>query len=313
MNRSVFISIVFLCFILTGQVSKAQEVDSTYIGFYDQKLSATLYIERNYLTLTSDEGDKSTSYRPNTPTKIGAGFSINNTAFNFAYGYGLNFLLNKDMGKTKSFDFQLHHYGRKFIFDVFIQRYRGFYVEGENQQITLYPDLKARQYGLHGQYVFNGKKFSHKAAFNQNERQKHSAGSFTLGGGMYMNRIESGVNVLRSEEVELDNFQFGISGGYAYTWAIGQHWFLSGSGTIGANFSHERTDEGRKWQAYPTSFFRFAFGYNHEKWALALNYHNNSVYPSLGKDSAIELSSGTLMLAFTKRFDTMPFFSRKQK
>ena len=74
-----------------------------------------------------------------------------------------------------------------------------------------------------------------------------------------MNKIESGENVLRSEKVALDKFQFGISGGYAYTWAIGQHWFLSGSGTIGANFSQERTNQEHKWRAYPTSFFRFAF------------------------------------------------------
>lgn len=139
---------------------------------------------------------------PNNPPNIGLGFSMNNTIVNVSYGQGFNFMRDKEKGKTKALDLQIHNYGKKFTFDVFIQRYRGFYAEDESGNVlALYPDLKIRQYGAYGQYIFNNKKFSYRAAFNQNEKQLKSAGSFLIGGGVYFSKIESDSSFVHKKEI----------------------------------------------------------------------------------------------------------------
>lgn len=167
-----------------------------------------------------------------------------------------------------------------------------------------------------GQVVFNNKKFSYKAAFNQNERQLKSAGSFLLGGGVYFTKISSDSSFVHKTRNSLRNFQFGVSGGYAYTWAINKRWFASGSATVGANFGTERINDfgKQKIEIYPTFFPRIATGYNKEKWSLGLSYINNLIFSSFSEstNSNVGLSSGNFQIAYIWRFDSNPFWDKKK-
>jgi hypothetical protein len=203
------------------------QVDSTYIEPYNQKLAIKAYLSRNYIEIQQEGKD----YKPNNPMSLGAGLSLKNTVLYLEYCWGLKFTTNPKFGKTSSLDFQLHNYGRKLLFDISYQNYKGFYhqsdksSDNENETIELYSDLKVRQIGAEVTYLFNGKRFSAKSAFAQSEKQLKSAGSFALGGGIYQNHISSGERLFATENFVANNLQFGITFGYAYSYVINKNYF----------------------------------------------------------------------------------------
>ncbi|NDV79526.1 DUF4421 family protein [Dysgonomonas sp. 511] len=302
--------ITITCFLLS-LVSNfcIAQIDSTYIKPFEYRLAIAPYISKDmlFVSVEQDEGASKT-FIPNTPPNIGIGASINNTIISFGYGYGFDFMRDKDLGKTKAFDLQIHNYGRKIVFDIFIQRYKGFYDEEDKDTPELYPDLEVRKYGIYGQYVFNNKRFSYQAAFNQNEKQIKSAGSFLLGGGVYKTRIRSDSSFVYEDKNRIDNFQFGVSAGYAYTWVLGRYWDISASATAGINFGSEKFSTiGKKLKVYPTVFPRISAGYNRKSWSLGLSYVGNLIFSSMNDNSSIGIHSGTVKVSFTKRFDIIPF------
>jgi hypothetical protein len=269
------------------------------------------YTARNFLFLNYTDSEKEIMYMPNNPVSIGVGFAKKNSVLSFSYGYGFSFLRDKNLGKTESFDFQYHNYGRKLTFDVFIQKYKGFYSEDDDNQ-KLCPDLNIKQYGAFGQYVFNNKKYSYKAAFDQNEKQLKSAGSLLAGMGVYYTQIRSDSSFYHNEKHTLQNFQFGISAGYAYTWVIDKKWFLNGSATVGIQFGSEtiRSFGKQRLEIYPTVFPRMSAGYNRETWALGFSYVNNITFPSFSDDTEVGTLAGNFQLTYIYRFKDIPFLSK---
>jgi hypothetical protein len=265
------------------------------------------------LMLNVESGGIEKSYIPNNPPNIGLGITIKNTIIGFSYGYGADFMRDKKYGKTKSLDFQIHNYGQKIALDLFIQQYKGFY-DDEHGGLDLYPDLDIHQYGLSGQYVLNNKRFSYKAAFDQNEKQLKSAGSILAGAGVYLTKITSDSSFVYNGKNTFDNFQFGISAGYAYTWVLGRHWTINASGTVGINFGSEKVSSfgKQKPEVYPTVFPRLSAGYDRDSWALGFSYVGNVTFPSLSDDSSITILSGAVQFSYTKRFDNIPFLKKKR-
>lgn len=308
----------FLLFFFMTSFLWAQR-DSTYIRPYEHNFSVRTYLAINFLSMEQQTGtEEYKKFMPNNPPNIGLGFSMNNTIVNVSYGQGFNFMRDKEKGRTKALDLQIHNYGKKFTFDVFIQRYRGFYAEDESGNVlALYPDLKIRQYGAYGQYIFNNKKFSYRAAFNQNEKQLKSAGSFLIGGGVYFSKIESDSSFVHKKRNSLHNFQFGVSGGYAYLWAINKRWFASISTTVGVNIGSEKfnTFGKEKIEVYPTLFPRVALGYDTENWSAGLSFVSNTVFSAFSDNehSNVSLFSGNFKLSYIRRFDSFDFLKKKKK
>ncbi|MDU1903688.1 MAG: DUF4421 family protein [Dysgonomonas sp.] len=291
------------------------QINYNYIEPFDQKVALKGFLAKKFLFLFHEYNDKDArTYMPNNPFEIGLGLSINNTAISFGYGYGFNFLRDRERGKTSSFDFQFHHYGRKYTFDIFFQKYKGFYMEDDNSDVDfeLCPDLKVQKYGVDAQYIFNNKKFSYKAAFSQSERQLRSAGSFLLGGGAYYTYIESDTSFIYNEKNYLKNFQFGVSGGYTYTWVIKRDYFINLSITGGVHFGNETIDRiGKdKLEIYPSVFPRMSMGYNKEKWSIAFSYLGNMIFPAFAENNNLGLMSGNFQFTYTHRFDSTPPLSR---
>ncbi len=288
------------------------QVDSSYIGFFDRKTSIRPYFIEKFTALSHEvngNGDE-IEYRPNTPMGIGIGATYKNISL--SGGYGFNFMRDKEKGKTKSIDFQYHHYARKFVIDFFFQNYKGFYTEDSDEEYTLYPDIKLIQYGTFAQYIFNGNKFSYQAAYNQNEKQLKSAGSFLLGGGIYYNKAASDSTLVFINSRRLNNFQFGVSGGYAYTWVPNKRIFVSGSISVGVNVGTEgiRRVGKEKFKIYPTAFPRFSMGYNHDTWSIGLSTVINRVYIVYSGDSKMSFDTGVIQLSFIKRFDVLPLLKK---
>lgn len=219
-------------FAVSGSLAQTANTDTAFVKPYSQKILLVGYVSTNSLEMIT--ADK--KYMPNNPLNLGAGISVKNTVINMIFDYGLFPLKGKAYGKTKLTDFQIHNYRKHLVLDLFIQRYKGFYDPlSVDRGIVSYPDLSVSQIGGEGTYVFNGNKFSVRAAFEQSEKQLKSAGSFLLGGGVYFQKIGLDSMMLINGRSPINNFQTGLNLGYGYSWVINNRWQLSGIAKIGAN------------------------------------------------------------------------------
>jgi hypothetical protein len=138
--------------------------------------------------------------------------------------------------------------------------------------------------GYNFQYLFNHKKFTLKAIYNQNAWQKKSAGSWALGTGFFYSINDSDSASLIPSNLEnpnlFNNIQFNrkdilnisISGGYYYTLVIAKHFFVSGGLTAGPGFGFSWLDIKDKSAISKsgitpafTANARFSIGYNSKR------------------------------------------------
>ncbi len=289
---------LLLLLFLSGISTAFAQVDSTYIGKFPQEYSARLYLSRKFVTLNSEYPDADNKeYTANSPFAIGAGFTWGNSGLSYSYGFG--FLADKSKGKTRYFDLEYHYYGRKIVLDFFGLDYKGLYFEDkENKILNMYPDAQLTNIGVFGQYVFNGERFSYRAAFDQVQVQLKSAGSFLLGGGAYYNRVRAD-NVFGFRK---EMYQIGPSLGYAYTWVINPRFFVTGSLTPGVTMGFKNLEDKIDWN--PSIFFRFASGYNANDWSVNLSFLMNRLYVSYEQSNQVGVSTATLQLTLIKRFDS---------
>jgi len=293
------------------------QVDSSYIGSFHQEFSVRTYVYQKFTSLSQEfNNDNEVTYAPNNPVGIGLGVQYKN--FSLAGGMTFDAFRDKKRGKTKSLDFQYHYYGRKFIADIFFQRYKGFYV-AENEDtakeiIYLHPHISLTQYGVYGQYVFNHKKFSYRAAFNQQEKQLKSAGSFQLGGGMYYNRVIGDNTLIVNEHNRISGYQLSISGGYAYTFVIKKNFFASLSVSVGVNLGTEKIkDFFKSVEVTPSVYPRVSMGYNADSWSIGINAVVNRVGVSDKEDMRLFVDTGRMNMVFVKRFSLAPKVLKKIK
>jgi hypothetical protein len=246
-------------------------------------------------------------YVPNSPSGIGVGFSYKHFLFDINYGHNLGTKSDERYGKTQSFDFQVHNYRPKFVGDMYIQRYKGFYIDDDNLAVAdaSCPDLSIFQMGIVGQYIFNGNRFSYKAAFNQNEKQLKSAGSFLLGGGFYYFNVKSDSSVVFNQQKDLNSYQFGVNAGYTYNWVIKKNWLINGSFTMGANVGNQSLKPFFNKQMYvnPTFLPRFSAGYNREAYYLGMSYVGSIVSLMFSNNSELNVSTGRIEVICLYRFN----------
>jgi hypothetical protein len=187
-------------------------------------------------------------FKPNNSFTLGLGVYL------FELGIELTVALpvddkNKNIyGETHAKDIQLNALARKFGFDLYHQKYKGFYVSDPSNNIpknTPYPqrsDIATRNFGLSGLYIFNDRKFSLKSAYNFAERQLHSNGSFIMVGTLNSFKLTADSSVLNKEQRDLygerSSFKalkyttFSIAPGYTYS-VIYKNFFLNGTLVLG--------------------------------------------------------------------------------
>ncbi|ALM48156.1 hypothetical protein AMR72_04145 [Flavobacterium psychrophilum] len=292
-----------LAFVISFAFYGQTKIDTTFIGSYDQKMMVKAFLTRNSIEI----GHNNKDYSPNNPTRLGLGFSIKNTVVDFSYSFGL-LPAGKEYGKTKSFDFQIHNYGRKFLFDVFYQNYKGFY--SDNKVITTYPETSVQLIGGEITYVFNNRQFSAKAAFDQTQKQLQSAGSWLIGGGAYYFKL--GLQELTGD-TSIDNFQLGVNGGYGYSWVINEHWLLSGMATVGVNAGNEwESFKYMKLKLYPTAFARGAAGYRKDDWGVGLSFIINNKQVYYMQDD-FSLASINMQITYVKHLDNIFKWGKRKR
>jgi hypothetical protein len=277
-----------------ARVSAARTFDSTYMADYTPLLTARLFLLfQNASLLVNPSSDKigKIVYRPNANVRIGiAGFWK-------WFGLGLSidnpfYKTNQAVyGKTTAFDLRVNAYGRFFAGELFFQKYKGFYISSpERSDGTHYiiPDMQTVAVGVSGYWIYNAKRYSIRAAFIQNERQKKSAGSIVVRPSFLYYRISSDKGII-PDEVAADYhlpasslirsgtfYSLGVAPGYAYTLVFLKNFYLTGALFPGVaaqyysfndEFNHN-TNFGLTFQLSA----RFAIGYNADRWFLGGSY-----------------------------------------
>jgi len=153
-------------------------------------------------------------------------------------GYrGTGFAVAKSLGKKKGTVLSFSTTGAKYGANL---RLRGFDVDKGTFTSTIYEDgevvplngdahleapVSIASLYLNGYYVFNGRRYSQAAAYNQSVIQRRSAGSFLLGATWYMSAIDlsddknSSLILLSGNNIgRIKMHQGNIGVGYGYNW-----------------------------------------------------------------------------------------------
>jgi len=305
-----------------AQVQITADHDTAYYITNPELITTRFYFSQKYtaFTLRAPKDVQHLKYRPNTNLNMGVGASYRNITINLAYGFDF---LNKEpeKGKTKFIDLQFHSYPKKWSIDFYGQLYKGYYLSPKGflasgpASFYLRPDAGVNLLGLAVYHVFNGTKFSYRAAIAQTEWQKKSAGSFLVGGEAHYGVIKADSSLV-PVRVASDYPQAGISNvrflsfgpgfGYAYTLVMQQHYFVTGSVSLNLNlgFSGEtdRANIDKNVYAIPISTFRFSGGYNSSNWHISATWTGNSL-PVQGASSPSNylLQTGMVQLKFGKK------------
>ena len=238
-------------------------------------------------------------------------------------GYGFGFLnTNHVKGKTSYLDLQSHIYGRKWTFDLLGQFYKGYYLTpkglaaADPQSYYVRPDLGIRLFGASAYHLLNADRFSYRAAHLQNEKQKKSAGSILIGAEIYYGIIKADSSLVPSvisenygqKQVRQLNFiKAGPGIGYAYTYVIKQHFFLTGSlcASLSLDYSYQQGSAGKaaKFDVNKGFIYRLVAGYDKNNWNINLALVGNQLTVAAATTSdKYLLSSGNVRLTLARRF-----------
>ncbi len=323
----VLLRLVFFFYLglWSENVFSQQDSDTLYYVDFHDKITSRLYVSKKFtdFLINDRETNQTLRLQPNSNLNLGIGATYNNLTLNLALGFGF---LNPERGRGETIflDLQAHAYPKKLIIDVFLQFYRGYFLEKNNEanriehDIILFPDFRVRKVGLNVQYLFNGEKLSLRAAFLQNEWQQKSAGSFLAGVEIYNGAANAeGVilpsTILRDPLRNFNNFRYFDGGpniGYVYTMVIKKHFFITGSAStsLGLGYSSLETALGREnqWGIRPNVFLRAFAGYNSERWSLNGNYVWNNVRMVGVEGFSNSMMTGNYRLNFIYRFSAGP-------
>lgn len=242
--------------------------DTSYYSSYFEELTTRLYSSVKYTAfrISNHEENQNLFYPGNRNYILGFGATYSW----FTLNIGLNFpFVNHDndkYGKTKYLDLQSHMYLRKLNVDLYAQNYNGSYLANSKNVLSDWPqndtfqtrrDISTYTIGYNIQYLFNWKRFSYKAIYNQNEWQKKSAGSLVIGTNafFYVNVADSSFFPQNLENPGLfygldynrqDVLNVGVSAGYYYTLVVAKHFFISAGAAGGPGLGYVWVNDGVK-------------------------------------------------------------------
>lgn len=307
-----------------------------YYDDYSNMLGLFLYAKQKYssFSIYDKELNKSILYSPNKQLNVGFGFNYKWLGIGIAFNLG--FVNNDDdlYGKTKRLDWQTNIYTNKAVFDFYLQNYIGHYIENPEQVFSgwkngnapyIRPDIATVSLGLSGMYVFKHKEFSYKAAFMQTAVQKKSAGSFLLGGSVFVQGI-AGDSSIFPKGSDFDSlppiiahsaYYFGPRVAYAYNFIIAKHFFasisLSAALEVGKTLNQlEDMSITGSWNPIIHFQPRMAFGYNKPKWYAGFSFVRDSYFEGSDEDDNVydfSFQSGNFRIFTGMRFS---WFSKEK-
>lgn len=326
LNFLLFFVVVPLELVAQQGYSKTN-FDTSYIADYHDELITRVFGSRKYTTYTLDDkgyGDK-LKYRPNSPFNIGFGFNYKLIGLNL--GFNLPIINDtKEYGKTRFIDLQTHVYGRRLIVDVYVQRYKGFYLPNtsilSNNNFGapyIRSDMRVFNAGLEFQYLVNWKRFTLRGAFLHNEVQRKSAGSPIL--GAYLGYVSvDGDSALIPQNLAYNGYfneyrfhntsirSANLNFGYGYTFVLPYSFFITAAASagVGINFSEIRSVQKSVTSGTSNNVsgtFRIGLGYNGRRLFTGIHYagtrasHNTPI-----QYARQEFGAGNFRISIAHRF-----------
>ena len=147
--------------------------------------------------------------------KIGRAFAFSSTGAR----YGLNFRLRR---------FSTHNVGVDAAVKIVGEEDQKFSGSGTS------PDpIWVRSVIIDGYYLFNGRRFSQAAAYNQSVIQRRSSGSLMLGAMYHQSSLDMSADknaliiMLNGDWGKISIRQFNVGLGYGYNWVPGRGWLFN--------------------------------------------------------------------------------------
>lgn len=198
------------------------------------------------------------NYNPNVSGQWSLGVEYSGLSASMATNLNPTPQLLNQYGRTKADDYQLRILNEKNTYEVFFQRYEGFYVGnsrqldssiGSNDPFFQFSKLHMEHYGFQYFRTINPDQFSMGACFDQSGWQKVSGATWFLYSGYDFHHIDSGgppiipdpaINSFASlMDFEKGDFQtFKLGGGGAFAWVFGN--FLLGGQLIYAGGQQQK-------------------------------------------------------------------------
>jgi hypothetical protein len=222
-----------------------------YVSDFPEISSARLNIARGHFgfSLKSKIDDKkAVVYLPNVQGRYGIEFYYRKLGVELSLGLPTTDREIALFGNTRSWDFQVNLYRKKFGYDLSLQWYKGFYLANPSDFDSQWnvvggypqlPGLTTFHIGANAYHVFNNNRFSFQAAFNQAERQVKSAGSFLLMGSAFHTRIRGDSSLFPTpgladlkQGIRFRQGYFNtlsLAPGYAYTYVFKKDYYVSAS------------------------------------------------------------------------------------
>jgi len=308
-------------------------IDSTYVSTFTGPIDLTgrLYSSVKYSRFwVSDRNiNERLRYRTNTNFILGVGINYRRLAFNL----GLNFpFINDDdalRGETKYLDFQGHYYKPNYTLDLWLSRYKGYFLFNSaavttqsslDKSFLIRPDMVNTNFGISVMHVFNSKRYSFRAAFAHDEWQKKSAGSFLLGSDINVVAIKGDSSFVPKtindpdffDQYQLDRvliYNLSMNAGYAYTLVLKKHFFIavSVSGSIGISHTTLESDlvSQQETNGITHNFnlnVKAAIGYNSAKYFVGFTGVNSWLFNKTTiPGGVITQIPGNVRLHFVKR------------
>lgn len=226
-------------------------------------------------------------------------------------------------GDSTQQNFIFNSYWRRYAYDVFYQRIRGFYVNSPFTELSVHkpdrypqlPDTRVLNVGFNGYYVVNPQRYSLRAAFDQDEFQTQSGGSWIL--NPFFTHFEMGLGkklILGSNPEtlpELPNIAsgrfrtLGVAGGFGYTY-IRSKFFATGQATWGPGFQFQEIDRSDGNDSKVTSLaaklnVNASAGWNHVDYVGGVKVLVDSIWARV-VDTQLSSSLVSVQLFFGHRF-----------
>lgn len=283
--------------------------DSLYIKRFKDQLVVSAYVGVPLAAVDYEDHKmrQLQNYMPNMSTEMGLGVSWNRIGVSTKI-FSFRPPDNDKYGKTKAFDFQSYWYPSRLQITFSLQNYSGFYTEDEknNDMIIVRPDLKIKLYKLYGEYLFNHKRFSSRAAYTYDEKQLLSEGTLKVGLGVFYSSLSAdstlSVHGTFVHPHTIEDYQLVPSAGYAYHFVFGKRrqWFANLSMTFGLGISVKNGDH--KVRLYPNYYPRIAFGYIGKNWSLGMTANFIRSQVSRMERTKTNMDTGYFKLSYSYRF-----------
>lgn len=297
--------------------------DTNYIQNYSDQISAKLVAVNkiNYFRVKDRDNNNTLKFRPVRDISMGIGLAYKFFSFDLTIGLGLNH--KPGLESSRSIDFQGRMFSSKQLASVVFQYYQGYQITDangikidDNDPNTKREDIRTTNLMLQYLYALNYTKFSMKAPFVFNERQKKSAGSMVLGASFTLYNMGADSSIIPviimddfNSSTHLTNMNIinlGVKFGYMYTYVYKTHYFITLNLSPGLVLNYgDYSLESRS--QLPTTLnlslsSMNSIGYNGHKFFTGFSMIIDNFYTSINSHSKFEMGSGKLTAFVGYRF-----------